>query len=88
MLIVRQSNVFKRDLKRLKRGSFDLSKLEIVVLKLINEEKLEPKYSDHLLIGNWKSYRECHIAPNWLLIYHIKDKELLLARTGSHSELF
>ncbi len=88
MLTVRESNAFKRDMKRLKRGNFDISKLGEITLKLSKNEKLDVRYSDHALIGNWKGYRECHIAPDWLLIYRIKDDELLLARTGSHSELF
>ncbi len=75
-------------MKRLRRGRFDLSKLESVVVKLANGEKLEAKYSDHILTGNWKGYRECHISPDWLLIYCVKGDVLLLTRTGSHSELF
>lgn len=88
MLGILQSNSFKRDLKRLKRGNFDFAKLHEVILKLVRQEKLEAKYQDHLLIGNWKGYRECHIAPNWLLIYRVEGNILQLARTGSHSELF
>ncbi len=56
--------------------------------KLAKKEKLDVRYSDHALTGNWKGHRECHIAPDWLLIYRIKDNDLLLIRTGSHSELF
>lgn len=88
MLIVRQANASKRDLKCLKRANVVFSKLDILVLKLIKQEKLEARYFDHLLTGNWKGYRECHITPDWLLIYRVEDDELLLARTGSHSELF
>ena len=88
MLTVRESNSFKRDIKRLRCGNFDLSKLNVIALKLAKREKLEVRYSDYALIGNWNGYRECHISPNWLLIYVITDNELLLARTGNHSELF
>jgi mRNA interferase YafQ len=88
MLRILEVKSFKRDIKRLKRGSFDLSKLSTIILKLAKKEKLEARYSDHLLTGNWKGHRECHIAPDWLLIYKIKDNDLLLIRTGSHSELF
>lgn len=88
ILIVRESNAFKRDLKRLGRGNSNLSKLGTIVTKLAKQEKLEEKYSDHLLTGNWKGYRDCHITPDWVLIYRIEGDELLLARTGSHSELF
>lgn len=88
MLTVRESNAFKRDIKRLRRGNFDISKLGAITLKLSKGEKLEARYYDHVLVGNWKGYRECHIASDCLLIYIITDNELLLARTGSHSELF
>lgn len=88
MLRILEVTSFKRDMKRLKRGNFDLSKLSPIILKLAKKEKLEARYSDHLLTGNWKGHRECHIAPDWLLIYKIKDNDLLLIRTGSHSELF
>lgn len=88
MLTVRESTAFKRDVKRIRRGSVDLSKLQPVVVKLAKMEKLETRHSEHFLTGNWKGYKECHIAPDWLLIYKIVGDELLLARTGSHSELF
>ncbi len=86
-----RTNQFKRDVKRLSRsGSKELSKLKKVLAKLINEEKLDAKYQNHPLKSNWKGFFECHIEPDWLLIYRInKDKkELELARTDSHSELF
>lgn len=88
MLRILEVNKFKRDLRRLQRGNFDLSKLNILVLKIANQEKLEAKYSDHLLTGNWKGCRECHISPDWLLIYRVENNLLQLMRTGSHSELF
>ncbi len=88
MLSIRESSAFKRDIKRLKRGNFDLSKLAAIIIRLANKEKLEERHSDHLLSGNWRGYRECHIKPDGLLIYRIEGDELQLARTGSHSELF
>jgi mRNA interferase YafQ len=87
-LTVRQSAQFRRDVKRLQRQNQELSKLEAVVETLIAEETLEDRYKDHTLIGNWKGYRECHIQPDWLLIYRIAEGELQLVRTGSHSALF
>ncbi len=84
------SNHFKKDLKiALKRG-YDLSLLNTVVDILANGEPLPPKYNDHRLVGNYKGCRECHITPDWLLIYEITDKELILylTRTGTHSDLF
>ncbi len=85
------SNQFKKDVKRLARsGSSDMSKLKDVITKLIKEEPIDPKYRNHPLKSNWKGFFECHIEPDWLLIYRIKknEGELELARTGSHAELF
>ncbi|MFN8490126.1 MAG: type II toxin-antitoxin system YafQ family toxin [Caldilineaceae bacterium] len=88
MLRVRQSTQFKRDIKRLKKQGLDLSQLEAVVKKLIAQEVLERHYRDHPFLGNRKGYRECHIEPDWLLIYRIEGDELQLAETGSHADLF
>ena len=87
-LIIRQSTQFRRDVKRLLRSGVDLSKLEDVVTALVNQQTLEDRFRDHPLIGNWKGHRECHIQPDWLLIYRITGEELQLVRTGGHSELF
>ena len=64
--------------------------LKSVVKKLADGEKLDEKHRDHALTGNWKNYRECHIQPDWLLVYRYEKDILILtlARTGSHSELF
>jgi mRNA interferase YafQ len=91
MLSIVRANQFKRDVKRLSlSGSKAMDKLKDVIKRLIGEEKLDPKYRNHLLKNNWKGFYECHIEPDWLLIYRIhKDRnELELARTGSHSDLF
>ena len=56
--------------------------------QLATEEALDPRYRDHPLQGNWRGYRECHIEPDWLLIYNVENDTLRLGRTGSHSELF
>ncbi|MFZ2452208.1 MAG: type II toxin-antitoxin system YafQ family toxin [Methylovulum miyakonense] len=83
------TSAFKKDYKRLSRsGQHDLRQLQEVTAILANDEILEEKYRDHALIGNWQDCRECHIKPDWLLIYQLKDNELILIRTGSHSELF
>ncbi|MFZ2726536.1 MAG: type II toxin-antitoxin system YafQ family toxin [Methylococcaceae bacterium] len=55
---------------------------------LTHNQVLPEKYKDHYLTGNWKGYKECHIKPNWLLIYQLKDDKVILTRTGSHGELF
>ena len=84
------TNRFQKDLKVAKARGFDLQQLEEVIDKLANQIELEPKYRDHQLIGDYKDFRECHIKPDWLLIYSIDDNELelLLFRTGTHSDLF
>lgn len=83
------TSAFKKDYKRLSRsGQHDLRQLQEVTAILASDEILEEKHHDHALIGNWQDCRECHIKPDWLLIYQLKDNELVLIRTGSHSELF
>ena len=79
---------FKKDYKRIKKQNKDLDKLRVIIEKLAAGKKLEPKYRDHQLSGNWKGHRDCHIEPDWILIYRIEDEGLILERTGSHSELF
>lgn len=82
---------FEKDLKRIKKsGNFNLENLYVVVDKLANGIILEERYRDHKLSGNYEGLRECHINPDWLLIYEIRDDELILVlnRTGSHSDLF
>lgn len=91
MLKLDLSSQFKKDLKKIKRQRKDKEKLNVVVSILQNEQPLPTKYRDHELIGNWKGYRECHVAPDWLLIYRVFNgsvRLLRLARTGSHIELF
>ena len=79
---------FERDLKRsLKRGH-DNDKLKTLVQKLVHEEELEAHYRDHKLQGGFKGRRECHIEPDWLLIYKIESNRIIFERTGSHSDLF
>lgn len=79
---------FRRDVKRLRGSRRDPAKLEVVIERLAREKPLDPRQRDHVLTGNWNGYRECHIAPDWLLIYKIVGDELWLIRTGSHAELF
>ena len=81
---------FDKQYEKMIRRGLDISKLDSVIQKLLNGEKLEPKYRDHDLGGNWKGHRECHITPDWLLVYKVdKDKLILTAvRTGTHSDIF
>lgn len=82
------TNQFKRDLKLAKRRGKSIKKLKIIMVKITNEEPLDPKYKEHKLIGKYKGRLECHIEPNWLLIYLITRNEIVFERTGSHSDLF
>ncbi|MCF8240131.1 MAG: type II toxin-antitoxin system YafQ family toxin [Melioribacteraceae bacterium] len=82
------SSQFKKDYKKIKLQGKDISQLETVVIALLNNESLPTKYKDHKLSGRWKSFRDCHIEPDWVLIYQITNNVLILERTGSHSELF
>ena len=81
---------FKKDYKAAMKSHLDMDLLDGVIMSLANREELDPKYKDHSLSGNWKSFMECHIKPDWLLIYRIENDKLILtlARTGSHSNLF
>jgi len=79
---------FKKDYKRIKKQNKDLDKLRDVIEKLASGHKLEPKLRNHQLTGERKGHRDCHIGPDWILIYHLTEDELFLERTGSHSELF
>ena len=90
MLEVVLSNRFRRDLKRAVRRGCDPALLENVVNLLAARRPLPDANRDHALTGNWIGYRECHIQPDWLLIYKVSDNELvlLLMRTGTHSDLF
>lgn len=90
MLDIVVSNRFKKDLKLAIRRGYRMDLMEEVVNTLAANEKLASKYKDHELTGNYKGLRECHITPDWLLVYQIIDDELVLylARTGTHSDLF
>ena len=80
---------FKRDLARVERQGKDSAKIKSVIGSLLNDTPLSPKHKDHGLTGSWKGCRDCHIEPDWLLIYEVVGtEELILHRTGSHAELF
>ena len=82
------SSQFKKDYKKVKKQNKDLGKLSAVIDKLAAKERLDIKYRDHPLTGSWKGFRDCHLEPDWILIYRASEDTLALARTGSHSELF
>lgn len=83
------TNSFKRDYKKIVKRGYDIKLLETVVDILLTGEALPEKNKDHALSGNWKGYRECHILPDWLLVYEVIEDRLILSltATGSHSDL-
>lgn len=88
MLDVYLTNAFKKDAKKSKKQGKPMHILDEVVTLLRKGHKLPVKYRDHRLIGNYKNCRECHLNPDWLLIYEVMDSQLVLHRLGSHSELY
>ncbi len=90
MLTLKTTSKFRKDYKRMKKQGKDMKFLETVIDDLLAEKILDAKYHDHPLSGNYVGFRECHILPDWLLIYVIDHGQLLLttARTGTHSDLF
>lgn len=86
---ITQTTKFKRDYKKIAAsGRYSVDDFLTLVECLAKDEPLPEKFCDHALIGEWKGYRECHIKPDWLLIYRKVEAELILVRIGSHSELF
>lgn len=87
---VKPTTNFKRDFKKVMKRGFEIGLLEEVIATLAMGRKLPEKNRDHALSGEWKGHRECHILPDWLLIYQIEEEVLVLTltRTGTHSDLF
>ena len=87
---VKTTNQFKKDFKLAMKRSLNIDLLETVIATLSLGEPLPDKNKDHALTGNWIGHRECHILPDWLLIYRIEEEVLILtlARSGTHSDLF
>ena len=90
MLTIKYQAAFKKDYKRIVKRGYDMRLLEKVTELLANQKPLPEKNRDHQLSGDYAGCRECHITPDWLLIYEVADEELILylTRTGSHSDLF
>ena len=88
MRTVHRTSQFKKDVKRMIKRGKKFEDFKKVINKLSTGEKLETKYRDHILSGQYKGTRECHIEPDWLLIYELTEDELILIRTGTHSDLF
>ena len=79
---------FERDVKRIKKRGKDTDKLKAVMGDLIGEKSLATKHRDHALLGTYKGRRECHIEPDWLLIYKLEPSRIIFERTGTHTDLF
>lgn len=90
MLKIKYHTSFKKDYKRVIKRGYDIKLIEEIIYKLANGEQLPEKNKDHPLSGEYAGCRECHITPDWLLIYEINNEELVLylTRTGTHSDLF
>ena len=89
-LIVVTTGSYDRDVKRVRKRGKDFAKLLAIVDDLRHRRPLSARHRDHALVGNWKGWRDCHIEPDWLLIYRVDEAagELILEQTGSHSDLF
>jgi len=90
MLKPELSNRFKRDYGLLIRRGHDITKLDAVVLILLNQSPLELRHRDHPLKGKWRGYRGCHIADDWVLVYKVDNDrlKLMLSRTGTHVDVY
>ena len=90
MLKPELSNRFKRDYKLLIHRGYDITKLDDVVLLLLQRAVLEPRHRDHPLKGKWRGYRSCHVADDWVLVYKVDNDrlKLMLSRTGTHIDVY
>jgi mRNA interferase YafQ len=88
MLTLQRISQFKKDYKRCVKRGYDIEQLHTAIEVLAKGKKLDSKYRDHSLLGDYRDCRECHIEPDWLVIYHLTEYELILIRTGTHTDLF
>ncbi|MGP1284201.1 MAG: type II toxin-antitoxin system RelE/ParE family toxin [Parasphingopyxis sp.] len=88
MLTPVRSTAFKKDVKRMMKRGKKMAKLKAVISMLLEGAELDPRLRDHPMKGEWAGWRDLHIEPDWLLLYRVRETELLLARTGTHSDLF
>jgi mRNA interferase YafQ len=86
---IKRTSRFGKDIKRLVRQGKDLALLDAVVTDIAAGKTLGPRYRDHPLTGRWKGFRDCHVTPDWVLLYKLEDQilTLTLTRSGSHAEL-
>lgn len=90
MLSIETTSQFRKDYRRVKKRGCDMHRLAEVLEMLVQEKPLDARFRDHALTGNMNRYRECHIQPDWLLIYRVEKERLVLVaqRTGTHADLF
>jgi len=90
MLTIKYQTAFKKDYKRIKKRGYDIRLLKRVIELLAEGQELPWEYRDHALSGDYAGCRECHITPDWLLVYEVIERELVLylTRTGTHNDLF
>ena len=88
MRSLRYTTAFKQDYKRLQKRGYDMAKLRLVLEQLAKDEPHAEQYQDHPLRGNYAAARDCHVEPDWVLIYANVGEELRLLRTGTHADLF
>lgn len=82
------TNKFKKDYKRMMKRNVDIALIDDVITDLVNEIPLDEKHKDHVLVGDYDGCRECHVRPDWLLIYQVGNGIIVFERTGTHSDLF
>lgn len=88
MLDYLYTNAFKKDVKVIQKRGLNTELLKFVITEIIEERELDKKFRNHKLSGDWKGRLECHISPDWLLIYKIDNRTVIFERTGTHSDLF
>jgi mRNA interferase YafQ len=88
MKTVLRTSQFKNDVRRMEKRGKEFGVLKEILRLLIDDQTIDAKYRDHILLGQYSGVRECHIEPDWLLLYESTEKEIVLIRTGSHSDLF
>jgi len=88
MLKFTNTKNFRKDLKKMEKRGKKRNKIDALISTIINEQQLNLKYKNHTLTGNYAGYLECHIDPDWLLIYKLEEDRVIFERTGTHSNLF
>jgi mRNA interferase YafQ len=88
MLDYLYTNAFKKDIKVIQKRGLNTELLKFVITEIIEERELDKRFKNHKLSGDWKGRLECHISPDWLLIYKMDNRTVIFERTGTHSDLF